>query len=201
MKRLLAPGVGKRGEKRMKDSQKRRCAWCNPGDSLYTAYHDEEWGVELHDDRRLFELLVLESFQAGLSWACILHKRAAFREAFDGFVPEKVAAYDEAKLEELRQNPKIVRNRLKILAAVTNARVFLAIAREFGSFDAYLWSHTSGRIVRETGKTSSPLSDKIAADLHRRGMKFVGTTIIYAFLQAAGVVFSHEKGCWLASRE
>lgn len=185
----------------MKDSQKRRCAWCNPGDSLYTAYHDEEWGVELHDDRRLFELLVLESFQAGLSWACILHKRAAFREAFDGFVPEKVAAYDEAKLEELRQNPKIVRNRLKILAAVTNARVFLAIAREFGSFDAYLWSHTSGRIVRETGKTSSPLSDKIAADLHRRGMKFVGTTIIYAFLQAAGVVFSHEKGCWLASRE
>ena len=201
MKRLLAPGVGKRGEKRMKDSQKRRCAWCNPEDSLYTAYHDEEWGVELHDDRRLFELLVLESFQAGLSWACILHKRAAFREAFDGFVPEKVAAYDEAKLEELRQNPKIVRNRLKILAAVTNARVFLAIAREFGSFDAYLWSHTSGRIVRETGKTSSPLSDKIAADLHRRGMKFVGTTIIYAFLQAAGVVFSHEKGCWLASWE
>lgn len=183
----------------MSDSKKRRCAWCKPQDRLLEVYHDREWGVPHHDDKQLFELLVLESFQAGLSWACILHKREAFREAFSGFDPKEVAAYDQAKREALRQNPKIVRNFLKILAAVTNARVFLEIQREFGSFDAYLWSYTNGKTLRQSGLSRSPLSDKISADLQRRGMKFVGSTIIYSFLQASGVVSSHESGCFLAS--
>ncbi len=176
---------------------KTRCVWANPKNELYIRYHDEEWGVPLHDDRRLFEMLILEGFQAGLSWECVLNKREAFREAFDHFDPEIVSRYDQEKLDQLAQNPGIIRNRRKIAAAVQNARVFLAIQEEFGTFDAWLWSWTNKTVIRETGKAFSDLSDKISADLKKRGMSFVGTTIIYAYLQAVGVIYSHEPGCWL----
>lgn len=175
-----------------------RCPWANPKNPLYIEYHDHEWGVPEHDDRRLFELLILEGFQAGLSWECILNRREGFREAFDGFDPEKVAAYGERELAALRADERIVRNRLKIAAAPLNARAFLQIQREFGSFDRWLWAHTGGRTLRETGLARSPLSDGISRELKARGMKFVGSTIIYAFLQAAGVIDSHEPGCFLA---
>lgn len=164
------------------------------------AYHDHEWGVPLHDDGRLFELLILECFQAGLSWECILNKREAFRVAFEGFNPIQVIQFDEAKTQELLANKAIVRNKLKIQAAITNAQAFLDIQREFGSFDAYLWSWTNGGVVYEVGKTSSSLSDQISKDLKCRGMKFVGTTIIYAYLQAAGVINSHEPACFLSAK-
>lgn len=164
------------------------------------AYHDHEWGVPLHDDGRLFELLILECFQAGLSWECILNKREAFRVAFEGFNPIQVAQFDEVKTQELLANKAIVRNKLKIQAAITNARTFLDIQQEFGSFDTYLWSWTNGEVVYEVGKTSSSLSDQISKDLKRRGMKFVGTTIIYAYLQAAGVISSHEPSCFLSAK-
>lgn len=179
------------------DDGKARCAWANPKNPAYIAYHDLEWGVPVHDDAKLFEMLVLECFQAGLSWECVLNKRAAFRKAFDGFDVERVAAYDEEKIASLLQDPGIIRNRLKVRAAVTNARAFLDIRREFGSFSAYLWSWTDDKVLREVGPTSSPLSDAISADLKRRGMKFVGTTVIYAYLQAVGVIYAHEEGCFL----
>lgn len=175
-----------------------RCPWANPKNPLYIEYHDHEWGVPEHDDRRLFELLILEGFQAGLSWECILNRREGFRAAFDGFDPEKVAAYGERELAALRADGRIVRNRLKIAAAPVNARAFLEIQREYGSFGSYLWSHTGGEVIYETGLASSPLSDRISRELKRRGMKFVGSTIVYAYLQAAGVIDSHEPGCFLA---
>ena len=178
-----------------------RCCWANPKNERYIRYHDEEWGVPVHDDRKLFELLILECFQAGLSWECVLNKRDAFREAFDSFDPEKVSAYTEDKLEALRSNPGIIRNRLKIQAAVTNARAFLEIQKEYGSFSDYIWHWTDGKVVCETGRTSSELSDRISKDLKKRGMKFVGTTVIYAYLQAVGVLCSHEQGCFLANLE
>ena len=176
---------------------RKRCHWCNLNNPLYVDYHDREWGVPLHDDRRLFEMLILEGFQAGLSWECILNKREAFREAFNDFDYRKVAKYDETRLEALRMDEGIVRNRLKIAAAVVNARVFMDIQKEYGSFDRYIWSFTDGKTVYEWDRTSSPLSDRISKDLRRRGMKFVGTTIIYSYLQAIGVINSHEAGCWL----
>ena len=175
---------------------KLRCCWANPKNERYIRYHDEEWGVPVHDDRKLFEMLILECFQAGLSWECVLNKRAAFREAFDGFDVEKVCAYNEEKLEALRNNSHIIRNRLKIQAAVTNAQVFHEIQKEYGSFSDYLWHWTDGRVIRETGKTSSELSDVISKDLKKRGMKFVGTTVVYAYLQAIGVIWSHEDECF-----
>lgn len=174
-----------------------RCTWCNLNNPLYVAYHDHEWGVPLHDDRRLFELLILESFQAGLSWETILNKREAFRAAFDGFIPETVAAYGEEKTAALAEDRSIVRNRRKIAAAVQNAGVFLDIQREWGSFSRYIWHFTDGQVVYETGKAGSPLSDRVSADLKRRGMAFVGTTIVYAYLQAIGVIHSHDPGCFL----
>ena len=163
---------------------KARCRWANPANALYVEYHDREWGVPEHDDGKLFEMLILEGF----------------REAFDGFDPEKVAAYGEKKLAELLADPRIIRNRLKIAAAPVNARAFLEIQREYGSFGSYLWSHTGGEVIYETGLASSPLSDGISRELKRRGMKFVGSTIIYAYLQAVGVINSHEDGCFLARR-
>lgn len=178
-----------------------RCGWCNLNNPLYVAYHDQEWGVPLHNDQKLFELLVLESFQAGLSWETILNKRQAFRAAFDGFLPEAVAACGPEKTAALAENRSIVRNRRKIAAAVQNAKVFLDIQGEWGSFDRYLWHFTHGQTLRETGKTSSPLSDRVSADLKKRGMAFVGTTIVYAYLQAAGVIDSHEPGCFLCRKE
>ena len=177
-----------------------RCRWCNLANPLYVDYHDKEWGVPVHDDGKLFEMLVLEGFQAGLSWECILNKREAFRNAFDGFDVRKVAGYGEEKIESLMQNTGIVRNRLKIHSAVTNANVFMAIQKEFGSFDSYLRTFTKGETVYEYDKATSPLSDAISNDLRKRGMKFVGSTIIYAYLQAIGVINSHEPGCFLYGR-
>lgn len=176
---------------------KERCLWANPKNELYVRYHDEEWGVPVHDDHKLFEMLILECFQAGLSWECVLNKREAFRKAFDGFDLKKVCSYDEGKLESLKNNPGIIRNRLKIEASVTNARIFRSIQKEFGSFSIYLWGWSDNKIIYENDKTSSPLSDAISKDLKKRGMKFVGTTVIYAYLQAVGIINSHQDDCFL----
>ena len=173
-----------------------RCCWANPKNERYICYHDEEWGVPVHDDQKLFEMLILECFQAGLSWECVLNKRDAFRKAFDGFDLEKICAYHEDKLEMLRNNPEIIRNRLKIQAAVINAQAFCKIQKEYGSFSEYLWHWTDGSVIQETGKTSSELSDTISKDLKKYGMKFVGTTVVYAYLQAIGVIWSHEDECF-----
>lgn len=175
---------------------KMRCYWANPKNERYICYHDEEWGVPVHDDQKLLEMLILECFQAGLSWECVLNKRDAFRKAFDGFDLEKICAYHEDKLEVLRNNPEIIRNRLKIQAAVINAQAFRKIQKEYGSFSEYLWHWTDGRVIQETGKTSSELSDTISKDLKKYGMKFVGTTVVYAYLQAIGVIWSHEDECF-----
>ena len=175
---------------------KMRCYWANPKNERYICYHDEEWGVPVHDDQKLLEMLILECFQAGLSWECVLNKRDAFRKAFDGFDLEKICAYHEDKLEMLRNNPEIIRNRLKIQAAVINAQAFRKIQKEYGSFSEYLWHWTDGRVIQETGKTSSELSDTISKDLKKYGMKFVGTTVVYAYLQAIGVIWSHEDECF-----
>ncbi|MEA5039226.1 MAG: DNA-3-methyladenine glycosylase I [Clostridiaceae bacterium] len=182
--------------------EKVRCSWAGD-DPLYIRYHDEEWGRPLHDDRALFELLILEGMQAGLSWICILRKREAFREAFEGFDPEKVAAFDDQKIEALMQNPAIVRNRRKLTAAVDNARAFLALQREYGSFDRWIWSFVGGEPVLNYWESLSempckgPLSQKISSELVKRGFRFVGPTIIYSFLQAAGLVNNHVHGCFL----
>ena len=156
-----------------------------------------------HRDKRLYELLILESFQAGLSWECILNKREAFREAFDEFEIDKVCAYGEDKVAELMSNPKIIRNRRKIEAAVTNSRIFKEIQKEYGSFDTYLWGFANGKTVIEpyTLRTTSPLSDTISADLKKRGMKFVGSTIIYAYLQSLGIINAHGSECDLHKKE
>lgn len=173
-----------------------RCSWANPNNPLYIHYHDSEWGVPVHDDRKLLEMLILESFQAGLSWECILNKREAFRQAFDDFDLDKICGYEEEKLAALGRDSGIVRNRLKIKAAVNNAQIFRAIQQEWGSFDRYLWHWTNGITIYETGKVSSDLSDAVSKDLKRRGMKFVGTVITYSYLQAVGVINSHEKNCF-----
>ncbi len=173
-----------------------RCRWCNTKNPLYVQYHDTEWGVAVHDDRKLFEMLLLESFQAGLSWECVLNKREAFRRAFDGFDYTKIARYDEAKLAALGQEAGIIRNHRKIAAAVGNAQAFLQIQSEWASFDRYLWHFTEGQTLYEYDRTSSPLSDTISKDLQRWGMRFVGTTIVYAYLQAVGVINAHEPKCW-----
>lgn len=172
-----------------------RCSWCNLGNPLYVTYHDEEWGSLRLDDGCLFEMLVLEGFQAGLSWECVLNKRENFRRAFDGFDVDVVAAYDDAKMEQLRDDVGIIRNKLKIAAAVGNARVFKAIQAECGSFRAYLGRFWDGEVICDCVSVSSPLSDAISADLRKRGMKFVGTTIIQSFLQAVGIIDAHEESC------
>lgn len=176
---------------------KERCRWANLKNPLYLKYHDEEWGRPLYDDKALYELLILESFQAGLSWECVLNKREDFREAFDGFDIEKVIAYGDEKIAELMQNEKIIRNRLKIRAAIKNSAVFQKIQEECGSFSSYIWGFTGGKIVYEefTLRTTSALSDAVSKDLKRRGMAFVGSTIIYSYLQAIGIINGHEKGC------
>lgn len=177
---------------------KKRCFWCNLQNPKYVEYHDKEWGVPVHDDKKLFEMLLLESFQAGLSWECILNKRDAFRKAFDGFDYRLIATYDEQKLESLRQDAGIIRNKLKIKATVNNAKAFMSIQEEYGSFDRYIWGFTNGEVIHENHLTSSPLSDKISKDLYQRGMRFVGSTIIYSYLQAIGIIFSHEDDCFLS---
>ncbi len=178
-------------------SAKCRCRWCNVANPLYVDYHDNEWGVPVHDDRKLFEMLLLETFQPGLSWECVLGKRENFCAAFDGFDCAIIARYGDEKIASLLQNKGIIRNVLKIKAAIANAAVFMDIQREFGSFDRFIWSYTGGEVIREHEPVSSPLSDRISADLKKRGMKFVGTKVIYSFLQAVGIVNSHEPGCWL----
>ncbi|SDX92381.1 DNA-3-methyladenine glycosylase I [Eubacterium barkeri] len=176
-----------------------RCTWVDLKSAEYINYHDNQWGVPVHDDGLLFEMLILEGFQAGLSWLTILKKRENFRKAFDGFDPAAVAAYDTAKKEALMQDAGIVRNRRKIDAAVKNAQVFLEIQEEYGSFDTYLWGFTQGQTLVNNDDVlpaKTPLSDAISADLKGRGMGFVGSTIIYAFLQAVGVVNDHALGCF-----
>ena len=174
-----------------------RCSWCNPTNPKYLNYHDHEWGVPNFDDAYLYEMLILESFQAGLSWECVLNKREAFKKAYDNFDPEKVSAYDDAKINELLNNKQIIRNRRKIEASIKNTKIFLQITKDHGSFYNYLKTFTNGKIFHEIGKTTSPLSDQISADLKTKGMTFVGNTIIYSYLQAVGVIYSHDKTCEL----
>ena len=180
-----------------------RCAWAG-SDPLYMAYHDKEWGQPVHDDRRFFEMLILEGAQAGLSWITILRKRPAYRRAFDRFDPKKVARYTAAKKRALLRDPGIVRNRLKIDAAVTNAQAFLAVQKEFGSFDAYVWRFVDGapmvtpRPAMASVPARTPESDALSKDLKRRGFRFVGTTICYAFMQAVGLVDDHVATCFRA---
>ena len=179
--------------------EKKRCDWAENVEEIYVRYHDEEWGKPVYDDTKLFEMLLLESFQAGLSWITILKKRENFREAFDNFDVHKVAAYTEEKIEQLMQNKGIIRNRLKIKAAIKNAQVFMDIQKEYGSFSTYLWRFSDHKVIPPTDPipVSSPLSDKISEDLYKRGMRFVGTIIIYSYLQAIGVINDHEEGCFL----
>ena len=180
-----------------RNSIMRRCKWCNLNNPKYIEYHDNEWCKPNFDDKYLFEMLILESFQAGLSWECILNKRDDFRKAYDNFDIEKICNYDKMKIQELLLNEKIIRNRLKINASINNSRIFKKIQNEYGTFHEYLKSFTNDRIVYETGKTTSELSDKISNDLKKKGMKFVGSTIIYSFLQAIGIIYSHDEECFL----
>ena len=164
---------------------------------VQSQHHDAEWAVPSHDDHHLFEMLVLETFQAGLSWETILNKRKRFRQAFDGFDIERIRRYDENKIAELMNDPGIIRNRRKIVATVGNANAFRDIQTSYGSFDDYIWRFTGRHVIYETGMTTSPLSDAIAVDLKTYGMRFIGTTIVYAYLQSIGVINAHEPGCFL----
>ena len=172
-----------------------RCSWVTD-DEIYIRYHDEEWGIPTHDDKELFEMLVLESFQAGLSWITILKKRENFKKAFDDFDVVKVANYSEDKVEELRNNKGIIRHKGKITSSINNAKIFIEIQKEFGSFSDYIWSFTDGKIIKAEYLTESDLSKKISKDLKKRGMKFVGPTIIYSYLESIGVIDNHEKDCF-----
>jgi DNA-3-methyladenine glycosylase I len=184
----------------MPSDEKPRCAWIS--DPLMQRYHDEEWGVPLHDDRKLFEFMVLDAFQAGLSWKTILNKRENFRKAFDDFDAEIIARYDEAKYESLLADAGIIRNRAKIRATISNAKAFLKIQEEFGSFDKYIWSFVNYKTIVNSWQTLSELpaktgiSDIMSKDLSKRGFKFVGSTICYSFMQAAGMAFDHVVGCY-----
>ena len=176
---------------------KKRCSWCSLKNPLYIDYHDNEWGIPNFDDKYLYEMLILESFQAGLSWECVLNKRDSFRKAYDDFDISKVISYDEEKINELINNKNIIRNKLKIKASINNSKIFNKICYEFGSFHNYLRAFTNDEIVYETDKTTNALSDSISRDLQNRGMKFVGSVIIYSYLQAIGVIYSHDKSCHL----
>jgi len=180
---------------------KERCGWCK-NDALYEKYHDEEWGVPVYEDQKLFEFLILETFQAGLSWITILRKRENFREAFDQFDYTIVAQYTEDKIQELLENPGIIRNKLKVRAAVSNAQAFMQVQQEFGSFSKYIWRFTGDGPIVNTRTTlrdipaTTPLSDQISKDLKKRGFKFVGSTVVYAHMQATGMVDDHIESCW-----
>lgn len=182
-------------------NEKQSCGW-PAGDPLMERYHAEEWGVPLHDDQKLFEFMVLDAFQAGLSWRTVLHKRAHFREVFDGFDPARIAAYSDADVDRLMNDAGIIRNRAKILATISNAKLFLEVRKNFGTFDQYIWQFTSGKTIQNSWNhlTEIPArsreSDAMSADLKRRGFKFVGSTICYAFMQAAGMVNDHLTGCF-----
>jgi DNA-3-methyladenine glycosylase I len=188
-----------RTNKKPVDSKPIRCAWASGEQSI--RYHDEEWGVPVHDDRRLFELLILEGAQAGLSWSTILNKRENYRRAFDGFDPERIARYDRRKVRQLLADAGIVRNKLKVASAIENAKAFLRVQEEFGSFDHYIWQFVGGKPRVNEWKSSriparTPESDAVSKDLKRRGFKFVGSTICYAFMQAVGMVNDHAAGCF-----
>jgi len=176
---------------------KTRCKWCNTKNEIYVKYHDEEWGKPNFDEHYLYEMLILESFQAGLSWECVLNKRQDFQKAYDNFDINKVIKYDDQKIEQLLSNQNIIRNRLKIKASINNSKIFKSVQKEYGSFGKYLLKFTEGKTYFEYDKTTSTLSDNISNDLKKRGMKFVGSTIIYSYLQAIGVVNSHEPECFL----
>ncbi|MBQ7364155.1 MAG: DNA-3-methyladenine glycosylase I [Clostridia bacterium] len=175
-----------------------RCRWCKKTNPRYVHYHDTEWGILNTDDAYLYEMLLLECFQAGLSWECVLNKRDAFHKAFDGFSPTAIAAYTETDVIRLCENPDIIRNRQKIRAAIRNAKVFLEIQKEYRSFSAYLLSFMPTYPLYECDKTRSPLSDALSQDLYRRGMRFVGSITVYSYLQAVGLINSHEKDCFLS---
>lgn len=175
----------------------KRCKWCNLKNPLYIKYHDEEWCQPNFNEQYLFEMLILESFQAGLSWECVLNKREDFRKAFDKFDIDKISKYNDKKIEELLKNEKIIRNKLKINAAINNSKIFKEIQKEYGSFYNYLRTFTKDITVFEIDKVTSELSDNISKDLIKRGMKFVGSTIIYSYLQAIGVIYSHDKECFM----
>ena len=177
----------------------KRCKWVDESSELYIKYHDEEWGIPVYDDRELFELLVLESFQAGLSWLCVLNKREAFRRVLDNFEPSKISEYSEEKISTLLANKEIIRSRRKIEAIINNASIFLKIQKEWGSFSKYIWHFTDNKIIKnidDNFKTTSPLSDEISDELRRRGMKYTGSVIIYSYLQAIGVINDHEICCY-----
>ncbi|MEW4923313.1 DNA-3-methyladenine glycosylase I [Algibacter sp. 2305UL17-15] len=180
---------------------KHRCGWCE-GDALYEAYHDEEWGVPIYDDDKLFEFLILETFQAGLSWITVLRKRENFRKAFDNFNYKKIANYQQDKMDSLLQDAGIIRNKLKVKATVTNAQAFIKIQDEFGSFSDYIWGFVDGKPIKNVltdykkAPANTPLSDTISKDLKRRGFKFVGSTVVYAHMQATGMVNDHEVNCF-----
>ncbi|MBK0370994.1 DNA-3-methyladenine glycosylase I [Flavobacterium agrisoli] len=181
--------------------EKIRCHWCSSSD-LYKKYHDEEWGIPVYEDQKLFEFFILETFQAGLSWITILNKRENFREAFDNFDYKKIAHYSEEKIQSLLQNSGIIRNQLKVRAAVSNAQAFMNVQEEFGSFSEYIWKFTNGKPIINNPKSAkdvpatTPLSDAISKDLKKRGFKFVGSTVVYAHMQATGMVNDHVQECW-----
>jgi DNA-3-methyladenine glycosylase I len=175
----------------------KRCSWCNIKNPKYIEYHDNEWCKPNFDDKYLYEMLILESFQAGLSWECVLNKREDFRIAYDNFDIEKILLYDDKKTSELINNEKIIRNKRKIIASINNSKIFKAIVEEYGSFYNYLKVFSGDKIIYETDRTTNTLSDAISNDLYQRGMRFVGSTIIYSYLQAIGMIYSHEKGCYL----
>lgn len=172
-----------------------RCKWCNVNNPLYVEYHDNEWGVLNLDEKYLFEMLILESFQAGISWECVLNKRKYFKEAYDNFDIEKIINYDDVKIEKLMNNKNIIRNKLKIKASINNAKVFIDIEKEFDSFKNYLLGYFKEYPVKEVGKTTSSISNELSKDLYKRGMRFVGSTIIYSYLQAIGLINSHDDDC------
>lgn len=172
-----------------------RCKWCNEKNKKYVEYHDKEWGILNTEDKYLFEMLILESFQAGLSWECVLNKREAFRKSYDNFAIDKIINYDDKKIEELINNKDIIRNKLKIKSSINNAKIFKKISEEYKGFYNYLKTFTKGNVIYENDKTTSNLSDNISQDLQKRGMKFVGSTIIYSYLQAIGVINSHDDTC------
>lgn len=176
-----------------------RCSWVNLTNPLYIDYHDKEWGRPVYDDNKLFEMLLLESFQAGLSWECILNKRKYFKEAFDDYNYVKISNYKEDKINELLNNKNIIRNRNKIMASISNAKIFISIKDEYGSFSNYIWHFTNNKVIKNINdkfNTTSDLSDTISKDLKRRGMKFVGSVIIYSYLQAVGIIDDHELKCF-----
>lgn len=174
-----------------------RCRWCNLNNFKYIEYHDNEWCNPNFDDNYLFEMLVLESFQAGLSWECILNKRENFKQAFDNFDVYKICNYNDEKIKKLLENKSIIRNKQKINATINNSKIFIKIINEYGTFYNYLKTFTNNKIIYETNKNTNLLSDKISKDLKKRGMKFVGSTIIYSYLQAIGIIYSHDKECFM----